>query len=178
MAEHIAAAALRRSRSETATASAAIRVTSAGTHAWAGEPMHPLGVAALAEVGIDGRSFRSRQLTAALLDESTLVLAATRQQRAYCASLRPPALRRTFTLRQFARLAPLMDRSQFARSDPGERVALLVEHAVVVRGLAAHASVEDDDLADPVTGTLDDFRACVRQIQQSLRPMLALISGS
>ncbi|MET7836978.1 low molecular weight phosphatase family protein, partial [Micromonospora sediminicola] len=80
-------------------------VTSAGTDAVDGAAMHPYAVEVAAGTGADAAAFRTRRLRPEHLAGAALVLTATRRQRSACTALAPTALTRTFTLRQFARLA-------------------------------------------------------------------------
>jgi protein-tyrosine phosphatase len=132
-----------------------VGVSSAGTHAWHGAAMHPYTEAVLAERGADTREFGSRPVTPAMLAAADLVLTASREQRAACATLLPAALRRTFTLRQFGRLAATVD----SRGD----LAQLLDS---VRGVIAQpVGPEEDDLADPLGGPVEAFRVCADEIQ-------------
>lgn len=102
MAEYVARELLTRQLGGEASA---VPVASAGTHAVPGYPMHPHAARLTAERGTDPEAFRSRPLHAEQLRTAGLILTATRAQRTTCVSLAPSALHRTFTLRQFARLA-------------------------------------------------------------------------
>jgi len=61
-------------------------------------------------------------------------------------------------------------------SSPGAGVAGslagLLDAVARARGGLQPVPVEEDDLADPVNGTLDDIRACAHQIRDSLRAAL------
>jgi len=171
MAERLAAMAL-------ADRAPTLTVGSAGTHARPGLPMHFGAVLALREVGGDDSGFLSRAISPPLLEGAGLVLTATRDQRAICAALAPTTLRRTFTLRQFARLAESVGPGRVNGTDPSTRLASLLAATATARERLRPATGDEDDLADPVGGTEDDMRACVRRIQGSLRPVLALITGS
>jgi protein-tyrosine phosphatase len=90
------------------------------------------------------------------------------------------ALHRTFTLRQFGRLAEAAD----AATDPAEDAATdpadgplraAVRAAARARGWLQPATPEADDLVDPIGGTAADFRRCAEEIERSLRPLAALI---
>jgi protein-tyrosine phosphatase len=156
----------------------ALTIGSAGTHARPGLPMHFGAVCALREVGADDSGFLSRPISRPLLEAAGLVLTATRDQRSICAALAPTTMRRTFTLRQFGRLASSVDPGRVSGTDSTIRLSSLVAATVSAREGLRPAAADEDDLADPVGGTEDDMRACVRQIQGSLHPVLALIAES
>ena len=141
---------------------------SAGTHAVAGHAIHPHALSALAEEGIDASAFRSRALTSSLVAEAAITLTATREQRATCTRLAPRRLGRVFTLRQFARL---VDATGLRAPTTVDDVLAAV---VAVRGGVQPVPASRDEIADPVAGTLDDMRACLRLIRESLAPVLAV----
>lgn len=158
-------------------AGSTVRTASAGTHARAGAPMHPSAAQVLRELGADPSDFSSRLVSADLLANASLVLTATREQRAFCVRLAPVAVRRTFTIRQFGRLSAALDATTVGTA-PAGRVAALLERIAVTRGAFQPVRPDEDDLADPVNGTEEDVRACARQIQLSLHPALALIGAA
>jgi protein-tyrosine phosphatase len=135
-----------------------VAVHSAGTHAWHGAAMHPYTEQVLAERGADTATFESRPLTAGMLAQADLVLAAAREQRAACVTLLPAAVRRTFTLRQFGRLA--------AAAPAGAGMAALLDE---VRGVFGQpVGPDEDDLADPVGRPVEAFRTCADEIERVL----------
>ena len=148
-------------------AGARVVVTSAGTHAYAGSPMHAGSLQALDEWGIDGGDFRSRRVTAPLLEGADLVLAAGREQRAACVTLAPATVRRTFTIRQFTRFAQAATPGDHA--DPAQRLRALMEQVGAVRHLVPPAPGDADDLPDPVQEPIEAFRACAVELRDSIR---------
>ncbi len=83
-----------------------IRVHSAGTQALVGSPTTP-EITGLAErMGIDIGDFRAQQLQMSQVQDADLVLALDRGHRAAVVELVPQALRKTFTLRELARILP------------------------------------------------------------------------
>jgi protein-tyrosine phosphatase len=142
-----------------AAAVPSLTVRSAGTGAPEGEPWHPLAVAALAEVGHDV-SGRARRLRVADVTSATLVLTAEGVHRGAVVGLDPAAENRCFTLIEAARLLRLAP----ARAALGP--AGLTEH--LAAALHAHPLEHDDDLPDPLLGTIDDFRACRTQVEEAL----------
>jgi len=147
-------------------------VASAGTHAIAGRGMHPKAMRSLAEVGVDASSFRSRTLTSKLVTDASLILTATREQRAECIRLAPRQLGRVFTLRQLERLVEATD---LHRDTSGTSVDGVLEAVTAVRGNVQPVPTSHDEIVDPLHGTLDDMRACMRMIQRSLESVLTVI---
>ena len=150
-----------------------LRAESAGTHARAGDPMHPAARELLAAAGADTTAFGSRRVTAALVAGAGLVLTATRAQRAHCVTLAPAALGRTFTIRQFGRLAAAVDPGRITATEARPRLAEVLAEVARARGAVQPG---EDDLADPANGTAADMRACAQTIEAALRPVLALIA--
>ncbi|WFE35877.1 low molecular weight phosphatase family protein [Micromonospora sp. WMMD975] len=143
---------------------------SAGTDAVDGGGMHPYAVEV---TGADVTGFRTRRLRPEHLTGAALVLTATRRQRSACTALAPAALGRTFTLRQFARLAAA---AAPARADGDTPLRAAVAAAVRARGRLQPAAPGADDLRDPIGGSPADFRRCAEEIERSIRPVLALIA--
>ncbi|MCM0678563.1 low molecular weight phosphatase family protein [Micromonospora phytophila] len=149
-----------------------VTVASAGTDARDDLLMHPYAAEVAAETGADPAEFRSRKLRREHLIGASLVLTATRRQRSMCTALAPAALHRTFTLRQFGRLAAA---AEPATGPAGEELRAAVEAAARARGRLQPATPDADDLPDPVSGTAADFRRCAEEIERSMRPLAALI---
>jgi protein-tyrosine phosphatase len=150
-----------------------VNVASAGTHAYDGAPLHPNAARVLAELGADAEGFTSRPLTASLLATADLVLTATREQRAACVTLLPEALPRTFTLRQFGRLAAACEPPQHGEPAQHRGLEARVDAARAARSRLQPVDPRDDDLADPVRQPLDAFRRCAAEIQDALRAITA-----
>jgi len=120
-----------------------VRVSSAGIRALVGEPMNELSEAELRRLGGDPGHFRAHQLSATAANSADLVLTATRAVRSRVLEEAPRALKRTFTVREFAALL---------RSDVfGERrvqsTADLVTRAASWRG---SVTVDEYDIPDPI----------------------------
>jgi protein-tyrosine phosphatase len=154
-------------------------VASAGTHAYAGSPMHPGSATVLAEAGADGVSFVSRRVDARVLAGADLVLTAGRVQRSACAELAPEVLGRTFTLLQFARLVTAVPPvPALVTGPPVRRMRTLVEQVRAHRHRAPRAPAADDELADPVGRPVEEFRECAATIWQSFGAVVRVIAAS
>ena len=115
-------------------------VRSAGVAALVGEPMDPDAARQLVALGGSPDGFTATQLTAAMVQESDLVLTATRAVRSRVLELAPAALRRTFTLTELAALLDLVDLA------PGTAPAEVVRTAAGERSRAAQDAL---DVPDP-----------------------------
>ena len=128
-----------------------IVVESAGLDAVVGAPMPERMAALVRKAAVSPEGFTSKQLTEQLLLEADLVLAMTRAQRARIVSLVPSAVRRTFTLRELARLAHGVDRAALPTGTEAARLAALLLLTPAQRGLAP-VEPGDDDVVDPYGG--------------------------
>jgi protein-tyrosine phosphatase len=113
-------------------------VSSAGVMAMVGETMTQEAAVHLEPHGLSADGFVSRQLTPAIVEESDLVLTATREIRSRVLEEVPSAMRRTFTVREFAALLDQVE--------PGTDLRDLVARAAAVRSSAV---LDDYDITDP-----------------------------
>lgn len=80
-------------------------VGSAGVRGFSNSPMDPDAAKQAVRFGADPLYFRSRALTPDMVEVSGLILTATREHRSSVLAMAPTAMRRTFTLLEFAQLA-------------------------------------------------------------------------
>ncbi len=145
-------------------------VTSAGTHGWDGSEMDPTAASQLIRLGGDPAGFTGRQLTPAFVQSADLVLTATRAHRQLVLSELPQALRRTFTMTEFAHLVESAHTGD--TPVPADSPAELVAWAASRRG---SATLDDYDVADPYGASTrlhhdvaDRISACVDQTVAAL----------
>jgi protein-tyrosine phosphatase len=117
-------------------------VSSAGMRGWDGAPMDAFAAAELRRLGGDPSYFLSRSFTPAMGERADLILAATADHRRLVLQELPHALRRTFTLLEFAYLVSEVPAVREGAPSPAE----LVSRAAAHRGAA---SIDTYDLADP-----------------------------
>ena len=137
-----------------------ILVGSAGTQPALGRPMTKQTREIAYYLGTpDARGHRARKVTVDLLREADLVLAMTREHRRKLVELNPSIIRRTFTMREFARLAATTRDSDIVREgalDVDDRAGRLrAAVAAVARGRSRHRRPQfpsDDDVLDPFGG--------------------------
>ena len=101
----MAEAMIRRGLRECGPDAAHVIVESAGVYGHEGSPIAPGSAAALNALGIEDDGHRGRLLTPAIVDAADLVLTMEEQHRDAILAGSPEAHDRTFTLREFARLA-------------------------------------------------------------------------
>ncbi len=113
-------------------------VASAGVYALAGSPMSPEAAVHLEPYGASADGFTARQLVPPMVAEADLVLTATRDIRSRLLEESPGALRRTFTVREFAALLDVVE----PHDDPRQLVAAAARER-------SRATPEDYDIPDP-----------------------------
>jgi protein-tyrosine phosphatase len=121
------------------------RVSSAGTLGLV-RSVDPFAVDAVRRFGLDLSGRTSRPLTGPDVDDAHLVLGLAREHVREVALLRPSALSRTFTLKEFVRRAETLGLRR-----PDSPAAAWIDE--LVRGRANTASLgasDDDDVEDPI----------------------------
>ncbi|WP_162450338.1 protein tyrosine phosphatase [Phytoactinopolyspora mesophila] len=168
-----------------------VYVGSAGTRAIPGQPMHPYVGDVLRTRDADIGDFTSKRLTARLVMESDLVLAATAEERDRAISMAPAALGRTFTICEFARLVGLAERGyegfgvdafdhdENEGADGSEggvaRTAGNIVHAAhQMRGQGPYVPPVTDDIPDPPP-TREAFEKCADRVEKGVWGGLGLI---
>lgn len=157
-----------------------ITVSSAGVMAMVGEPVSPPMAALLREVGVDPAGFAARQLTEADVRQADLILGMTREHRREAVALWPAAVRRSYTLKEFARLGPRVPSGDLA-AIVGNGAARLAALAELAGRRRAPVPAADDDTDDPFrrgravySAVFAEISDAVATIAKSLRPMRAL----
>jgi protein-tyrosine phosphatase len=145
---------------------------SAGLQALEGMGIDPPSARALVELGADPSGHRARWFTPALAESADLVLTAQTSHRADVLRAVPGAMRRTFTLREFVRLAEAVP-ADSAGGRP-ERVARIAAQRGVVPAVAPGA----DDIRDPFRRSLDVARTCAAEISAAVDAVLAALGRS
>lgn len=150
-----------------------IVASSAGTIAWPGLPVSPEMAQLLTDDGVPSHAFRSARLSERHILDADLVLALTREHRSRIVSLVPGALRRTYTLKEFARLASEVPGEELdaVPRTAGERLRTLTALAAQHR---APVAAEADDVADPFGRSLADYSAAYGQIRDAVTAIAAL----
>ena len=153
-----------------------VSMASAGTAALVGQAITGPMAALLVAAGADPAGFRAQAITRQLVTDADLVLALTRAHRAEVVAMVPRALRRAFTLREFARLAADVDPDLLPAGSPGERLAALVPLTAARRGLAPVAGAEDD-VVDPYRGSAARYQSSLDQLRPAVEAIAAVALG-
>jgi protein-tyrosine phosphatase len=133
-------------------------VRSGGTHAIEGARVHPLAVEALGRRGVPVAAGGAHAVTVDDLERADLVLTAGRRQRSWAVERCPSAVRRTFTIRQFARLCS--GGATSARLPEVTAGGDLLDLAAVGRTVVQPGSELDDTVVDPIGGGSAEFEEC------------------
>lgn len=154
-----------------------VRVESAGTGALVGQPMHgPMAeLVAAGGVAVDG--FAARRITEAMVKDAGLVLAMTREHRSAVVELWPGAVRRTFTLRELARLAQAVDPAALdARAGAGAMTAQRIK-ALIPLAAAQRTAVDAvaDDVVDPYLQPPEVYRQAYDQIAPAVATIARVV---
>ncbi len=154
------------------------RVDSAGTWGHSGSGLEADAGAVLEAMGVDAAEFAARELAADQVAAADLVLTATTEHRSTVVGLVPAAIGRTFTLREFARLATAVAPHLSDLSDPAARARAAVPAAFRERGAAAGTvSPGDDDVADPIGAPRAFYVARAAEIDAACARAVALFAG-
>lgn len=124
-----------------------VQVASAGVRAVVGHPIDPPMAAILRADGVDADGFAARQLTASQIREADLILVMTRAHRAWVVEEEPSALRRSFTLLEFARIIGAPEFQHGAGATAAERLRASAASAARHRHLGE--VIRGDDVPDP-----------------------------
>ncbi len=85
-----------------------------------------------------------------MLRQADLILALTREHRAHLLEITPAAVRRTFTLREFARVLDFVDFFDPTQAlTPGDRLRAVLPLATAARTATPRGPGEADDITDP-----------------------------
>ena len=145
-------------------------VESAGTAAMVGATMEPRIEGFVHASGASSEGFSARQLTREILDRQDIVLALTREHRSRIVEMRPALLKKTFTLRELARVLPNLDGARGVH--PAERWELAIPVAMRARTLH-RAAAADDDVVDPYRRGDSVFEEMRQQLVPAVQALVA-----
>jgi LCP family protein required for cell wall assembly len=165
-----------------------VTVTSVGTHAvpklWGADPLVAGAVFAgapspeslssdapvyhLTPAVASDAELAARRLEPEMVEVADLVLTTSRAERAEVVRLVPGAVRRTFTLRELARVAEHLGPTSLPDGDVAERLAALVASAAPHRGPTAPADLTDDDVRDPAGRDERTHAASLQQVGEAV----------
>ncbi|POH60663.1 low molecular weight phosphatase family protein [Arthrobacter glacialis] len=146
----------------------AFEVSSAGTGALVGHAIEPHVEGFIRVMGAATDNFAARQLTPAILAEQDLVIALTRAHRSRIVEMRPALLKKTFTLRELARILPQIETPQGMGA--AERWEAMIPLALRARS-QFRSSPEDDDVVDPYRRSDDVYEQMRRDLTPAIQSL-------
>jgi protein-tyrosine phosphatase len=153
-----------------------VAVTSAGTSALVGEPIAAPMAELLLTCGANADGFHARLVLAELIEAADLVLPATRAHRSLVVEMWPAAVRRTFTVREFARLLGQIDDTLLPAGSPDERLRAAIPLAAAQRGRTRLPPTEDD-IVDPYGRDREAYRAAFGSILPAVATVVRVATG-
>jgi protein-tyrosine phosphatase len=149
----------------------AVHVSSAGVRAMVGDPMDLNAEAQLVRLGGDPSGFTATQVTGPMATDADLVLVATRLLRSRVLEEAPRALKRTFTIREFAGITT----SSAFRETRVQSATDLVSRAASWRGSAV---IDDYDVPDPIGQPPELHRQVAELLDTECTAIARAISGA
>ncbi|MFM2721059.1 arsenate reductase/protein-tyrosine-phosphatase family protein [Microbacterium mcarthurae (nom. nud.)] len=151
---------------------AAVRVSSAGTHALVGSSVPETTLLMSREYGLDASQHRARQLTDELIRDADLIIAMAREHRRAVVEAVPAAVRRTFTLRELARIAAAAKDHPMEELTPQggdlastDALAVAVTHAAALRGRVGPVFDQRElDVEDPFGRSEETYRRSFEEL--------------
>lgn len=140
-----------------------VTVNSAGTRAVEGTAMHPKSADQLTRLGASASGFRATLLTPDLAREADLILTATAEVRTDVLREAPFAMRRTFTVLEFAALAAQ------APADEVDLIAWAAKNRHRVAGTEV-------DLEDPIHQEVEVHQAVADRIAEAVDQIVAALA--
>ncbi len=164
----------------------AFEVRSAGTRAMVGDPVQPPSAAIIETYGGTPGGFAARQLTPAILQATDIVLTMATGHRGEVLQLDPSMLRKTFTIREFARLLGALEVRDAAggagpaaeATDVGSLWRALPARLASVRHLALAADPTDNDVTDPYRRSADVYEKMEDQLAPAILKILRYARSS
>jgi protein-tyrosine phosphatase len=142
---------------------------SAGVRVETGRTIHPLTASCLTRRGIPVEGHLATPLTGGAVGRADLILAAERSHRGMIAQIGGSAPARTFTLREFARLAP--SALQLGAMSPAELVAAASSLRISLRP----PDPASEDVPDPIRGGSEEHEQMVATVHDAVTVIAAAL---
>ena len=151
-----------------------VAVASAGTLGLVGRPIEPPMAAHLTAMGLETAGFAARRLTVADVSSADLVLGLTRGHRAEAVELAPSAVRRAFTLLEFARLLRRIQPNELPPTSVADRLRAAVQLAAARRRMGG-GPVDADDVVDPYRLAPEVYNGSFSAIRSAVETIADLV---
>lgn len=152
-----------------------IRIMSGGTEAPVGSDMSPMMATLLRDRGVDAGGFTAHSVTTAMLRDADLLLPMTRAHRAQVVEWWPAAVRRAYTLTEFARLVSAIDPGQLNQQDLSDRLRTATRLAAAQRGYIPSSVA--DDIEDPLGQSRPVHESAFSQIAAAVDVICAAVGA-
>ena len=148
-------------------------VRSAGTRAMVGDPIQPISADIIRTFGGTPDGFAARQLSPEILRDSDIVLTMASGHRGEVLQLDASLLKRTFTIREFARMLTVLEERgmEGPTSDLAAFWRELPARAASVRHLALTQDPSENDVIDPYRRSPEVYR----QMEDELAPAILAV---
>jgi len=161
-----------------------VAVASAGTHALVGAPMTDQAQRISRLMGgTRPEEHAARDLAIDQLREADLVLALSREHRRSIVEMLPRSARRTFTLREFARLIVDLPDEEISFTHSSERMIGVDRYGAIVEAASSRRGVvvppefpEDDDVVDPYRRSDEVYLQSADQIGPAVTTIVSQFS--
>lgn len=160
-----------------------VEIRSAGTHANDGQPMPEEQLVIAQQLGINlATQHKATRLTAQELHNVHLVLAMGRDHRSAVVKLQPQTIRKTFTIRELARIiqiTPSPDQNTAHSASPTAKFEQAIETLASNRGLAIPPTDPiDDDVIDPYKQNNEIYRKSRDQLLSAVETVSTYLKWS
>src|SRR5690606_18645389 len=118
----------------------------------------------------NANALRRRWLVEPIAEDADLILAMAREHRTVAVELAPRMLRRTFTVREFARLAASLSDGELRTAadsvgaDLRARLSAVTALVAAQRSVVAPAEPQDDDVVDPYRRSTETYDRSAAQL--------------
>jgi protein-tyrosine phosphatase len=126
----------------------------------------------VASAGADPTGFAAQQLSERVLRTADLMLAMSREHRSVAVGIWPAAVRRAFTLREYARLLQTVEPADLPSGSPADRARASIHLAAARR---RHSTEADDNLPDPFRRGEAAYRTAFDQIRRAVDEIGAIL---
>jgi protein-tyrosine phosphatase len=142
-----------------------VTVSSAGTYGVVGHGVDQPTAMSLRDIGIDPDGHRARRLDAQLLQSADLILTASIDDRAIVLHAEPLLWQRTFTLREFVRIASSAGLAHSGSGVPTpDELRRRVVQIAQLRGSSAPVGAGENNVPDPYGASIAMARSTVSAI--------------
>ncbi|SEB93206.1 protein-tyrosine phosphatase [Paramicrobacterium humi] len=160
-----------------------LEVASAGTIGLTGSPMDERAARLAERLGSrDADAHCARALDIEMVRGSNLVFAMAREHRKAVVELLPRAARKTFTIREFARITSFLSKEDIrdileTNDDLTERFDAAIGLVADERGMLPPVAPSEDDVVDPYGRTDDIFVQSAEQLMPAVTASASFIRG-